>query len=111
MGFDSEPDRTWPELYLLHGAWDDYTSWTRETDVADLTADTDLLVVMPEAGESGWYPDWWNFGKGGPPAWEVAAAGIRLSSSPSIRARSHRSAFSRAAIASGRGGAPIPPEA
>lgn len=69
--FDAEPGRTWPVLYLLHGAWDDYTSWTRETDVADLTSDTDLLVVMPEAGESGWYSDWWNGGKGGPPAWET----------------------------------------
>ena len=37
-------------LYLLHGAGNDYTSWTRETDVEALTADLPLLVVMPEAG-------------------------------------------------------------
>ena len=66
-----DPDATYPVLYLLHGAWDDYTSWTRETDVADLTADLDLLVVMPEAGEDGFYSDWWNGGEGGPPAWET----------------------------------------
>lgn len=70
-GFQVQPDRAWPVLYLLHGATDGYTSWTRETDVAALTADLDLLVVMPEAGEWGFYSDWWNCGQGGPPAWET----------------------------------------
>ncbi len=70
-GFDGDPEATYPVLYLLHGAWDDYTSWTRETDVAELTADLDLLVVMPDAGEEGWYSDWWNGGEGGVPAWET----------------------------------------
>jgi diacylglycerol O-acyltransferase/trehalose O-mycolyltransferase len=69
--FDAEAEARWPVLYLLHGAWDDYTSWTRETDVADLTADLDLLVVMPDAAEEGWYSDWWNGGEGGQPAWET----------------------------------------
>jgi diacylglycerol O-acyltransferase/trehalose O-mycolyltransferase len=70
-GFDEEPDRTWPVLYLLHGATDDHTTWTEQTEVADLTADTDLLVVMPDGGEWGYYSDWWNGGEGGPPAWET----------------------------------------
>ena len=70
-GFDPEADAGWPVLYLLHGADDDYTSWTRETDVAELTADLPLLVVMPEAGELGFYSDWWNGGEGGPPMWET----------------------------------------
>lgn len=70
-GFAVQPDRVWPVLYLLHGATDDYTSWTRETDVARLTADLDLMVVMPDAGEWGFYSDWWNGGRGGPPAWET----------------------------------------
>jgi diacylglycerol O-acyltransferase / trehalose O-mycolyltransferase len=69
--FDAEPSARWPVLYLLQGCCDDYTSWTRETDVAELTAQTDLLVVMPGAGGSGWYSDWWNGGKGGRPAWET----------------------------------------
>ena len=69
--FDDDPDATYPVLYLLHGAQGDYTSWTRETDVAELTEDLDLLVVMPEAGEWGWYSDWWNDGHGGQPAWET----------------------------------------
>ena len=70
-GFDQDADADWPVLYLLHGADDDYTSWTRETDVADLTADSDVLVVMPEAGEWGFYSDWWNGGEGGSPMWET----------------------------------------
>ncbi len=63
--------RRWPVLYLLHGAWADYTSWTGETDVADLTRDADLLVVMPEGGRAGFYSDWWNGGAGGAPGWEA----------------------------------------
>ncbi len=64
-------DRRWPVLYLLHGCCDSYDSWTRETDVAKLAQLRDVLVVMPEGGPVGWYSDWWNHGKGGPPAWET----------------------------------------
>jgi S-formylglutathione hydrolase FrmB len=70
-GFEDDPEATYPVLYLLHGAWDDYMSWTRETDVEELTADLPLLVVMPEGGREGFYSDWWNDGEGGPPAWET----------------------------------------
>ena len=69
--FDEQPDATWPVLYLLHGATDDHATWTEQTDVADLTAGLDLLVVMPDAGTWGWYSDWWNAGQGGAPAWET----------------------------------------
>lgn len=70
-GFDEDPEATHPVLYLLHGATGGHADWMRETDVADLTAGLDLLVVMPDAGEWGWYSDWWNGGEGGPPAWET----------------------------------------
>jgi S-formylglutathione hydrolase FrmB len=69
--FDEDPEARWPVLYLLHGATQDHAIWTEATDVEELTADLDLLVVMPEAGEWGWYSDWWNAGTGGPPAWET----------------------------------------
>jgi diacylglycerol O-acyltransferase / trehalose O-mycolyltransferase len=69
--FDARPDAAWPVLYLLHGATDDHARWTEQTDVADLTASLDLLVVMPDAGRWGWYSDWWNGGMAGPPAWET----------------------------------------
>lgn len=61
----------WPVLYLLHGCCGDYTSWTSFTDVAEIDALRDVLVVMPEAGNTGWYSDWWNGGEGGSPAWET----------------------------------------
>ena len=73
-GFDSQPERRWPVLYLLHGAGIDqfaYRAWTEGTDVASLVATTDLLVVMPEGAVYGWYSDWWNGGNGGPPMWET----------------------------------------
>ena len=70
-GFGARADAEWPVLYLLHGAMDDYTSWTRETDVEELTTGLELLVVMPEAGAWGWYSDWYNGGHGGRPMWET----------------------------------------
>ena len=65
--------RRYPVLYLLHGAGDDQTKWTANTDVEALTAPTDLIVVMPDAGKNavaGWYSDWFNAGHFGPPRWE-----------------------------------------
>jgi S-formylglutathione hydrolase FrmB len=56
-------------LYLLHGCCDSYLSWTRSTDVEDIPELHDALVVMPDGGSVGWYSDWWNHGRGGPPAW------------------------------------------
>ncbi|MCX4705861.1 alpha/beta hydrolase family protein [Streptomyces sp. NBC_01373] len=60
-GFDTRPDRTYPVLYLLHGAHDDYTSWTRETDIEAFTEGRDLIVAMPDAGPTG-IPTAWRDG-------------------------------------------------
>lgn len=57
------PDRERPVLYLLHGAHDDYTSWTRETDVEEFLAGQDVITVMPSAGPTGIPTDWWNNGR------------------------------------------------
>ena len=73
-GFDAQPDRKWPVLYLLHGAGggdDSYLSWAYSTDVQTLVAPTNLLVVMPQGDGFGWYSDWWNGGNGGQPMWET----------------------------------------
>jgi diacylglycerol O-acyltransferase / trehalose O-mycolyltransferase / mycolyltransferase Ag85 len=69
--WNTRPHERWPVLYLLHGCCDSYVSWTRSTDVEQLTAGTDVLVVMPEAGADGFYSNWWNGGSGGPPGWET----------------------------------------
>lgn len=68
---NTHPHKRWPVLYLLHGCCDSYVSWTRSTDVEQLTAGTDVLVVMPEAGTDGFYSDWWNGGSGGSPRWKT----------------------------------------
>jgi diacylglycerol O-acyltransferase/trehalose O-mycolyltransferase len=68
---DRRSGQRWPVFYLLHGCCGDYTSWTSQTDVASIPALRDVLVVMPEAGNTGFYSDWWNDGAGGPPAWET----------------------------------------
>jgi diacylglycerol O-acyltransferase / trehalose O-mycolyltransferase len=60
-GFGSAPGRTYPVLYLLHGAHDDYTSWTRETDIEAFTQGRDLIVAMPDAGPTG-IPSAWRDG-------------------------------------------------
>jgi S-formylglutathione hydrolase FrmB len=45
------------------------------SDVEKVTAPTDLLVVIPDAGADdpggSSYTDWWNGGKGGPRQWET----------------------------------------
>lgn len=68
--FDARPSARWPVLYLLTQSDGMYTDWTTLSDVEALTAPTDVLVVMPDAA-GGWYSDWWNGGKGGPPKWET----------------------------------------
>ncbi|GAA2654112.1 alpha/beta hydrolase [Nonomuraea recticatena] len=68
-GWSKSAKRTWPVLYLLHGGADNYTAWTRMTDVVSFTENVDAIIVMPEAGRAGNYSDWYNGGRGGTPAW------------------------------------------
>jgi diacylglycerol O-acyltransferase/trehalose O-mycolyltransferase len=69
-GYAEHPERRYPVLYLLHGAFDDYRSWSDKGAAEAITAGAPLIVVMPDAGPGGWYTDWVNQGRGGPPAWE-----------------------------------------
>lgn len=69
--FKDQPDRTWPVLYLLQGAHDDYTSWTRETDVEEFLADKDVITVIPASGPTGIPTDWWNHGSPSAPDYEA----------------------------------------
>ena len=69
--YTAKPDAQWPVLFLLHGASGSYLDWTQYTDAQALLEPTDLLVVLPDAGDLGFYSDWWNGGKGGPPQWET----------------------------------------
>lgn len=44
----------YPVLYLLHGLYGDYTNWDKLTKLEKYTRVLDLIVVMPDAGNS-WY--------------------------------------------------------
>lgn len=60
------PERERPVLYLLQGAHDDYTSWSRETDIETFLAGQDVITVMPSSGATGIPTDWWNLGRRSP---------------------------------------------
>jgi diacylglycerol O-acyltransferase / trehalose O-mycolyltransferase len=64
--FDTNPDQLWPVVYLLHGCCDDYQAWSRVSDIAELSAASGVLVVMPDGGKTGYYSNWL---KG--PKWET----------------------------------------
>jgi S-formylglutathione hydrolase FrmB len=74
-GYDPSRLERYPVLYLLHGSADDYRSWTDKGDAERLTAGLPLIVVMPNAGNGGFYSDWFNHGAGGPPEWETYHVG------------------------------------
>ncbi|MCX4903012.1 alpha/beta hydrolase family protein [Streptomyces sp. NBC_00878] len=67
------PGQTWPTLYLLVGGDGNHKAWTEDYDarLQDLPHLRDVLVVMPEMPLFGFYTDWFNGGKGGPPAVET----------------------------------------
>jgi S-formylglutathione hydrolase FrmB len=53
--------RSYPVLYLLHGAGDTYASWTQNTDLLAYSASYRVIIVMPDSGKNGnagWYADW-----------------------------------------------------
>ncbi|OIJ64236.1 alpha/beta hydrolase [Streptomyces mangrovisoli] len=93
--YDDHPERTYPVLYLLHGAHDDYTSWTRETDIEALTEGRDLIVAMPDGGPTG-IPTTWRSG----PDYET----FQLTEVPAVLARDWRASSVRAVAGISTGG-------
>ena len=70
-GYDAGGHTRYPVLYLLHGAIDDYKSWTDKGDAEAITKGSPLIVVMPDAGQYGNYTNWYNDGAFGQPQWET----------------------------------------
>jgi S-formylglutathione hydrolase FrmB len=73
--YDRHPARRYPVLYLFHGTSGGAGDWTAQPGRAqDTTAKLPLIVVMPDAGVNsnggGWFTNWVNGGKLGPPKWE-----------------------------------------
>jgi S-formylglutathione hydrolase FrmB len=96
--YDRKPHKKWPTLYLLHGCCDGdhgYQSWTNNTDVEELSARTNVLIVMPEAGPTGFYSNWLAG-----PAWET----FHLTELRRIIEREYRSGSHRAVAGLSMGG-------
>lgn len=93
--FATQPGRTYPVLYLLHGAHDDYTSWTRETDIVAFTEGRELIVAMPDAGPTG-IPTAWRDG----PDYET----FQLTEVPALLAREYRASAVRVVAGVSTGG-------
>ncbi|MGW7253803.1 alpha/beta hydrolase [Streptomyces sp. NPDC054834] len=93
--FTTQTGRTYPVLHLLHGAHDDYTSWTRETDIEAFTEGRDLIVAMPDGGPTGIPTDWLSG-----PDYET----FQLTEVPALLAREYRASGARAVAGVSTGG-------
>lgn len=65
-GYAENPTRRYPVLYLLHGAFDDYRSWVDKGAAENASEPFQMIVVMPDGGQFGWYANHFNNG----PRWE-----------------------------------------
>lgn len=80
-GYEADPARRYPVLYLLHGCCagkTGYRSWTDGFPLAGYTEGLPLIVVMPDSGPQAGYLDWYNGGAGGTPMWETYHLGQLL---------------------------------
>ncbi|WP_433226357.1 alpha/beta hydrolase [Actinomadura formosensis] len=102
-GWSRAASRTWPVLWLLHGARagrDGHTAWSDHSDIEELTEDAGVLVVMPDGGPCAHYTDWWNRGGGGAPKWET----FHLAELRQILERGYRAGPGRAIAGNATGG-------
>ncbi|GAB3687737.1 alpha/beta hydrolase family protein [Actinocorallia lasiicapitis] len=99
-GWAPDAGRTWPTLWLLHGGFDDYRSWSDKTDLKAATAGRDMIVVLPDTSWCSAYSDWWNYGAGGVPRWET----YLTSDLPQLLERQYRASPVRAVAGNSMGG-------
>jgi S-formylglutathione hydrolase FrmB len=75
-GYDPNRPEPYDVLYLLHGGGDTFSAWSDylKGNLVNTLAGTGFngIVVMPEAGHSGWYLDWAGKTDGNfAPQWET----------------------------------------
>lgn len=99
-GWSKTSANRWPVLYLLHGGFDDWRSWSDRTTVKALAAQYQVMVVMPDTSWCSAYTDWWNYGWGGRPAWETYVA----AEIPALLESAYRASTSRAVAGNSMGG-------
>ncbi len=71
VGWDQDPKRARPVLYLLHGANGNESTWTKKPGLEEILAPYDVLVIMPDGGEAGFYSNWHHNDNGPTPAYET----------------------------------------
>ncbi len=69
-GYNDDPNRRWPTAYFLAGTQNTYRSFNSMIDGVGLTENFPAIVVSPN-GDSGYWSDWYNRGKDGPPMYET----------------------------------------
>ena len=62
-------ERRYPTLYLLHGEGHSFLAWREILDGATPAGDREMILVMPDAGES-YYVNWARSDDGRRDAWE-----------------------------------------
>lgn len=70
-GYDAEPQREWPVLYLLAGVGDTSDAYVdpKKGNVLKVAAGFPGIIVTPESGR-GYFTDWWRGGKRTGSQWE-----------------------------------------
>jgi S-formylglutathione hydrolase FrmB len=68
-GYDADPSRRWPVVFYLHGANGDQKRFRAFYD--DLITASPAIWVAPAGGLLGFYSDWYNAGRFGPPQIET----------------------------------------
>ncbi len=69
-GYAADSSRNWPVTYILAGMQNNYDSFADFLDGERLSADYPSIIVSPD-GNSGFWSDWYNAGRGGPPEYET----------------------------------------
>jgi len=54
LPMEYDTTQRYPALYLLHGLGGNYTNWTSSSKIADYSARSRIIIVMPDGGSS-WY--------------------------------------------------------
>jgi S-formylglutathione hydrolase FrmB len=60
-GYDANPCRHYPVLYLLHGVGDTWQDWSTKSDLVAFVKQFPVIVVTPDGGKgtnAGWYSNW-----------------------------------------------------
>lgn len=67
-GYDADPTKDWPVVYLFAGIGDNHTGWITSGNILELAKDLPAIVVLPESGK-GFLMDWWTGGSRRGPNW------------------------------------------